>query len=508
MTAAAPSPRHPFIELMARYRAVFQAAWAARDELAGPARAADEIAFLPAAMSLQETPPHPSPRRAAIVIVALFAVALLWACIGKVDIVAVAHGKVVVSERTKLIQPLEASVVKAIHVKDGDKVRAGQLLVELDATAPDADTKRLGQEHDTAQSESLRTQALMQALLSGKEPKLARHETSTQLSAALNPEDRAATQAQLQSEWADISAKQAKLNAEVKHREAEIATVREQINKLQTTLPIVKQREQDFLALGKEGFVASHAAQDKTRERIEMEKDLAMQQARLAEVQAGLLESQRSQASFQTETLRTLRERQTQATLKLSEAREEGVKAQQRSALTRLTAPVDGTVQQLAVHTTGGVVTPAQVLLVVVPEHAEVTAEVQLENQDVGFVNVGQAAAVKFEAFPYTDFGTVPATITVIAADAVTRDTQAAVQNAQAQSGKDTPPDAAQTNAAGSYFPVTLKLSRSTLNVEGKTVKLSPGMALTAEIKTGKRRVIDFLLSPVQRHADESLRER
>ena len=245
MSAATPTavqaPRHPFIELMARYRAVFQAAWAARAELAGPARAADEIAFLPAAMSLQETPPHPSPRRAAIVIVALFAIALIWACVGQVDIVAVAHGKVVVSERTKLIQPLETSVVKAIHVRDGDKVRAGQLLVELDATAPDADTKRLGQERSTALSESLRTQALAASLASNQTPKL------IQLTKAheheLSEADLISAQAQLQSEWADISAKQAKLNAEVKHREAEIATVREQINKLQTTLPIVKQRE-------------------------------------------------------------------------------------------------------------------------------------------------------------------------------------------------------------------------------------------------------------------------
>ena len=153
----------------------------------------------------------------------------------------------------------------------------------------------------------------------------------------------------------------------------------------------------------------------------------------------------------------------------------------------------------------GDVVTQAQVLMVIVPEHPEVTAEIQLENQDFGFVNVGQEAEVRFEAFPYTKYGTVPATVTVLAADAVTRDAQSAAQGAHVGEGNAGP---AQANAAAAYFPATLKLAQSTMSVEGKQVRLSPGLALTAEIKTGKRRVIEYLLSPVQRYASEILRER
>ncbi len=137
--AVAPIQRHPAFDLLARYKAILGAAWQHRAELAGPKRLADEIAFLPAALSLQDTPVHPAPRRFAFGIIALFTLALIWSIIGKVDIVAVAPGRIIVSERTKLIQPLEASVVRRVLVKDGDTVQAGQVLVELDPTIASAD---------------------------------------------------------------------------------------------------------------------------------------------------------------------------------------------------------------------------------------------------------------------------------------------------------------------------------------------------------------------------------
>lgn len=491
----AAAPRHPFMELLARYRAIFKAAWEVRDELAGPKRMADETAFLPAALSLQQTPAHPSPMRAAWAIMALFVLALLWSIFGKVDIVAVAHGRIVVSDRTKVIQPLESAVVKAIHVKDGDHVQAGQLLIELDATATQADANRVTQEQTSARGDALRYKTLLNAM-SGKTLKLPK---GSDLSAA----EQDAVRTQLEADWADIQNKRAKLEAEVELRRAEIATVKQQMAKLETTLPIAKQREQDFLALSKEGFVASHAGQDRTRERIELEKDLDTQVARLAEAKAALKESKQAQAAFEAETLKSLQDKLADSELKRGQTGEEVIKANQRQALMRLTAPVSGTVQQLAIHTTGGVVTPAQALLVVVPDEAQVTAEVQIENQDIGFVREGQEAEIKLDAFPYTRYGTIPATIKVVAADAVTR------QNSSTQDPTTgAPMTADKANAATSAFPATLQLSKTTLNVDGKRVRLSPGMTLTAEVKTGKRRVIDYLLSPIAEHAQESLRER
>lgn len=503
-SASSPKDRHPILGLLAHYRAVFNTAWQHRQELAGPARLADEAAFLPAAMSLQATPPHPAPRRALWAIMVLFAIAVTWACFGQVDIVAVAPGRIVVSEGTKLIQPLEASVVKAILVKNGDQVLAGQTLVELDATMAQADHRRVGEERSAAVSEALRTQALLEAWRRGFRQKNAELQmavdTLTDGSALmdmLNDSDRRLAQSQLLAEWQDMQAQRDKLEADVAMRQAELNTVREQIAKLHATLPIAKKREDDFLALQAQGFVSQHAGQDRTQVRVEMERDLVTQQARLLEMQAAIAQAQITLAAWKTDTLRSLNERHARADLQARALGAESQKTGQREKLTTLTAPVAGTVQQLAVHTTGGVVTPAQVLMVVVPQEAQVTAEVTLENKDVGFVNVGQDAEIKLETFPFTRYGTVPAKVKTITADAVMQ--QSSVQPDHNGEGKTT---------GGAVFPATLTLAANNISVDGKPIKLSPGMNLTAEIKTGKRRVIEYLLSPVQSHVGESLRER
>lgn len=465
-------PRHPVRELLARYKAVFKAAWEHRHELAGPRRMADEVAFLPAALSLQETPVHPAPRRLAWGLMALFVMALLWSIVGKVDIVAVAPGRIIVSDRTKVIQPLEASVVQRVLVKDGDRVQAGQVLVELDPTMATADKTSVQEQLNAAISEEQRTGALLQAMHKGKAPSFDKRQ--------LDP----SMQALLQSEWQDISAKLAKFDAEITRRQAEMATVRETIAKLEATVPMAQNREQDFKRLVTEGFISNHATQDKTRERVELERDLATQRAKLVEAQSTLKETQQSKAAYQAEARRQLNDRNAQAATKRQQLQADRSKASQRERLTQLTAPVTGVVQQLAIHSVGGVVTSAQPLMIVVPDSATVTAEVTVANQDIGFVNAGQAAEVKLETFPYTKYGTVGATVAVVTADAVTDEKK------------------------GSYYPAILTLNQKSMDIDGKRIALSPGMNITAEIKTGQRRIIEFLLSPVQRAGSESLRER
>lgn len=470
--------KHPAIELLARYKAVFQAAWAQRAELVGPARLADEVAFLPAALRLQETPVHPAPRRLAWGLMTLFVLALLWAILGQVDIVAVAPGRIIVSDRTKVIQPLEASVVRRVLVKDGERVQAGQVLVELDPTMATADKANVQEQLKAAASEVMRATALLQSLSSSKllTPVLNGREANL----IQDP----ATLAQLQSEWQDISAKLNKLDAEASRRQAETATVRETIAKLEATVPMAQTREADFVRLVAQGYISGHATQDKTRERIELERDLATQRARLAEAQSAAKETEQAKAAYRAETLRQLNDRQAQATSKHSQLESDASKAERRERLTQLTAPVAGIVQQLAIHSVGGVVTSAQPLMIVVPDSTQVTAEVTIANQDIGFVNAGQMAEVKLETFPYTKYGTVQAKVDVVTADAVTDEKK------------------------GSYYPATLTLSQKDMLIDGKRVNLSPGMNITSEIKTGQRRVIEFLLSPVQRAGSESLRER
>jgi hemolysin D len=453
----------------------------------------------------------------------LFVLALLWSILGKVDIVAVAPGRIIVSDRTKVIQPLEASVVKAVLVKDGDRVKAGQVLVELDPTMAVADMANVQEQLKAAQSEEVRTHALLELLSKKKLPALvlrgpdadlalknpvspknsgegiALREASSITSAIRSkpgtgrdnsaasdtaPQMDAATQAQFQSEWQDIQAKLAKFDAEAARRQTEIDTVKQAIAKLEATVPMAQTREADFKRLVGEGFISSHATQDKTRERVELERDLTVQRSRLLEAQSALNETVQTKAAYKTETLRTLNDRHAQASTKRIQLNADNAKAEQRERQTQLTAPVDGIIQQLAIHTTGGVVTSAQPLMIVVPDSPTVTAEITIANQDIGFVNAGQMAEVKLETFPYTKYGTVLAKVDVVTADAVTDEKK------------------------GSYYPATLTLSQKDMLIDGKRVNLSPGMNITAEIKTGQRRIIEFLLSPVQRAGSESLRER
>jgi hemolysin D len=474
-TAKAAATRHPFIELMGRYRAVLKSAWSARHQMAGPSRLADEAAFLPAALSLQETPVHPAPRRVSMALCALFLIALAWAFLGKIDIVAVAEGRIVVSERTKVLQPLETSVVKRLFVKEGESVEAGQVLVELDATNAMADGASVQEQLASAVSEERRTTALIEALRTQRPPSL---QEGSQGAAAPD------AVARLQAEWGDINAKLAKFHAEQARRQAEIATVASAIDKLEATLPIMRQREADIARLSDQGFMSSHARQDRARERMEQELDLATQRARLAEGRAAQAEALNAMQSYLAETRRVLGERRADAALKHQQLSQEQSKAELRSRLTQLRAPVSGTVQQVAIHTEGGVVTPAQALMVIVPKGAEVTAEVVIDNKDIGFVHRGQPVTVKLETFPFTRYGTIDAEVKSVTADAVNDEKR------------------------GAIFPATLTLAQSGIQVDDKRIALSPGMNVVAEIKTGRRRVIDYLFSPVRKSLDESLKER
>lgn len=461
---------HPLRALLGRYRSVLALSWAHRRELAGPARLAHEAAFLPAALSLQESPAHPAPRRAMVVIVTLFIAALAWSVLGRVDIVAVAQGRIVVSDRTKVVQSLENAVVRAIHVADGQKVRAGEVLLELDPTSASADRASVAEQLRAAESDVARTRALLAALRSGTAPALPR--AAPDVSALLA------------SEWHDLRARLSRLLAERTRREAELRTATELLAKLEATLPLARKREADVKALADDGYAPAHAGQDRARERLELERDIATQQSRIQEARAALAESVQSSAALEAEAARQWSDREAQATVRAAQLRQEGSKTAQRERLTRLLAPVSGTVQQLAVHTLGGVVTGAQTLLVVVPDAAEVTADVTLDNKDIGFVRAGQAAVVKLDTFNFTRYGTVPAQVLRVTADAVVDEKRGAV------------------------FPATLRLQTGHIDIDGKRVRLAPGMTLTAEVHTGRRRVIEYLLGPVTATLNESLRER
>jgi len=464
-------------DFLKRYRAVFGAAWKARREMDPPARGEDERAFLPAHLELIETPASPTARWSMRIIIGMFIVAVTWATLGKLDIVAVAPGKTVVDSRTKVVQPSETAVVRRILVRDGQQVKAGDLLIELDATATGADVAKAGDALANARMTAMRQRALAEAIGTGQP---LRFEAVPGV-----PDARvAAEQALARSQYDALQARRHNLQAVIAQRRAELETTQASIRPLDESARISRTRAEDYAKLVEGKYVGRHDYLLREQERIAAERDLATQRNRVQEIRSALLAADEELrvlvTDFRQQTLDGLRSAEEQ----IGQMNPEVSKAGQRDRLMTMRAPVSGTVQQLAVHTVGGVVTPAQPLMVVVPSEDALEVEATVLNKDIGFVRPGQAVTVKVDSFPYTRYGYLTGKVVSISHDA------------------------AQDEKLGLIFPARVKLERATLNIDGVQVRLSAGMSLSAEIKTGKRRVIDYLLSPLQQHTTESLRER
>lgn len=473
-------------DLLSRYRQVYRAAWAMRRELVPVERNAHELSFLPAALELQDSPPHPAARVAILALISFVLIATLWACFGKVDIVASAPGKLVVSDRSKVIQSLEPGVIKAIYVQDGQLVKAGQVLIELDATLTGAENNKSYSLWQDAKLEALRAHALLNALETQRLPELAQDpELNQQSSGPQVVVDKLADTGRMAlSQWQELQAKVATLEADTSRKRAERAGIIEQVHKLEKTLPFINRRAADYRKLAEQRYVAEHDYLEKELVSIETERDLATQRQKQEELTQAILTNQKQKEATLAEFRRIQHDSLAHANEKIREFAQEVIKAQQRQRQTMLIAPVDGVVQQLAVHTVGGVATAAQPLLVVVPLEDSVEAEAMLENKDIGFVNPGQDAAVKIETFNYTKYGLIDGKVQTVSLDAI------------------------QDEKRGLIYAMRVRLARSAMNIEGKQVQLAPGMAITVEIKTGKRRIIEYFLSPLIQYASEGLRER
>jgi hemolysin D len=464
--------------LLGKYARVLRASWQARRELTPPPRQSLERQFLPAALELQETPPAALPRAILWTLIVAFLATVVWSIVGRVETVAVAHGKIIASDRTKVIQPLETSVVRRILVTDGQSVRAGELLIELDTTISSADARRSKDEWVAARLEAARAKAFLTAMERGGAPPALAHIEGASAETVATETRLLASQVQ------EYRSRLAALDAERAKRQAELQSTRELVAKLEQTVPIAQRRAQDYKNLVAQNFMSQHGYLEREQERIEQERDLAFQRSRERELVLAVEESMQRKAAFIAETRHTVTD-----TLSVAEKRalllsEEVVKTEQRSKLMQLASPVDGTVQQLAVHTVGGVVTPAQPLMVIAPKDYSAEVEAVLENKDVGFVKPAQRAEIKIETFPFTRYGTVPAEVTFVSQDAV------------------------QDEKQGLIFQARLVLARADMQVDERSVKLAPGMAVTAEIKTGERRVIEYFLDPLMRTTNQSLREK
>lgn len=438
-----------YVDLLRRYRDVFGYYWQRRTELSGTAFKPHEAEFLPATLALQEKPVSPAGRWVARILMGLVAVLLLWSILGKIDIIANATGKIIPSAYTKTIASVDIASVKAIHVQEGQTVKPGDVLVELDASASDAERDKASGQRAKALLQVARAKAMIVALDRNIMPVLSSVEGVTA------------------AQWLD-----ARLHLEGQYQDfrAKLARIDGDIARFSQALPLAVQQEKDFRELAGNHDVSEHAYLDKQKARIDLEGQLA--------------DARNQRTALVAATRKEALDAWHDGAKEADATGQDALRADSHSRLLKLTAPVAGTVQQLAVHTIGGVVPAAQTLMEIVPAEPSIQVEATLENKDVGFLEEGQQAEVKVDAYEYTKYGTVPGRVTQVSRDAV------------------------KDEKRGLLYTVIVTLDRSAIEFNGHEMPLIPGMSVSVEIKTGTRRVIEYALSPLLQYGRETLHER
>ena len=468
--------------------------------LRGPKPRNVELEFLPAALEILETPASPAGRAIAATIIAFFAAAIAWATLGHVDIIATASGKIVPTGRTKVVQPLEPGTITAIHVDDGDHVTTGQVLVELDRTVTTAERNRVGHDLLRASLDVARLSALRAGLDAGSGPV-----------GFAPPSDAPADEVErarvaMVAQATEQAAKLASIEQQIAQKNAEAEEIAATIAKLTASLPMVE----DLAELRRKAMqieFGNRVAHLEAQIRLsEQRHDLIVQRRRASEVSAAqqALEWQREQAK--AEYAHKILGDLTDAKQKAAELAEDAVKTARKMAEQVLTSPIDGTVQQLAVHTVGGVVTPAQQLMMIVPADSRLEAEAMVSNRDIGFVREGQPAEIKIDTFNFTRYGLLHGNVVSVSQDAIVRDKPP--DKFSSDKSKGALAESSEPQGQELLYAARVSLDRTQMRIEGRLVNLAPGMAVSVEIKTGSRRVIEYLMSPLLRYKQESLRER
>ena len=459
--------------IVSRYVEVWKAAL--EDERRQPQRIVPQgkaAEFLPAVLEIQDAPPSPIGRAIAGTIMLVFMAGIVWSSVGKIDIVAVAQGKTIPSGHSKIVQPLDSGVITAIHVRDGMEVKKGDPLIELDPTQAGADREKASNEYHSSQLDAAR----LRALLAGND--------HFEAPPGSDPTLVAVQRQMLRDQMAEYQARAESARHTIDQRKEALQVTKENVGRLEATVPIEEQRAQAYRKLLKEKYVSEMDYLQFEQQRIDKKQELAGQRHQLKQNQSALAEAEKNYQVLISEFHKTRQQELSGAETKANSLVQEFVKASQKTGLQRLTAPIDGVVQQLAVHTVGGVVTPAQQLLVVVLKEHQLEVEAWVENKDIGFVKEGQPVEIKVESFPFTIYGIVQGKVVSVSDDAVPQE------------------------KVGLIYAARVSMDRSTMQVEGREVRLSPGMGVTAEIKTGQRRLIEFFLSPLLKSVQETARER
>jgi hemolysin D len=451
-----------------------------------PVSQADPKDFAPGILRVQERPPSPLGRQVLWAVLALFGATLLWALLARLDIVAVAEGKLVPASYLKIVQPAEQGIVKEILVQEGELVKTGQVLIRMDAALTDADVKAIQAEY---QNRRLALRRIDAQLLS--RPLLREKGDPADLIAQLQAQHLANVRA-----YENAIAQEKSMLAKAR---SDLAGAQATRAKLEQVLPHYVEQEKAFEKLTKDGFAGRIMYTDKQRERIEKEQDLRTQEFTINSNSALIEQSESKIAQIAADYRRQLQTERMETASQFEKARGELAKIEHRHGLLELRAPAAGFVKDLATHTAGTVAAPGTILMTLVPRDEPMIAEVWVGNQDIGFVRPGQDVKIKLAPFQFQKYGMIEGKVKQVSADAT--EAPSANTRSDALTGRDRP-------MGPLAFRALVELNSQLLAVQGEKHHVAPGMQVAAEIHLGTRTVMEYLLSPVQKAFHEAARER
>jgi HlyD family secretion protein len=445
---------------------------------------ANVLDFAPPLLRIQEEPPNPMSRKVLWAVLILIGGLVLWSFLGRLDIVAVAEGKLIPQSYVKIVQPAEAGIVKDILVGEGELVKAGQVLMMMDAVLTEADA-------NTLQADFWRKRLTLQRI----DAEIA--DTPFRAVSEAPPGLAREIEAQYRANRSALEAAVAEERSHLLKARQDLAAAEQVRSKLADTLPHYREQEKAFEKLAKDGFAGPLMASDKRRERIEKEQELKTQEYVIESARASMAQSEKTLVQIKSDYRRQLYAERNEVANALDRLAQEITKQAHRRDLLELKAPQDGVVKDLATHTVGTVVQPGTVLLTLVPRNETLRAEVWVSNEDIGFVREGQPVKLKFAAYPFQKYGMAVGKVTHISADAA--DNSA---NNQTRDGDK------QNESAGLVYKALVTIDSMGLEMNENRYPLSAGMQTSAEIRLGTRTVAEYLLSPIQKAWHEAGRER
>ena len=433
----------------------------------------DEKDFLPPAVEILEKPPSPAGRMLVYAILCLFALVILWSFIGEIDEVVVARGKVIPTGYTKVLQSEDKGIVKRILVQEGQRVRQGELLMELDRTMSESDLNAL-------KKEIAYYDMNIKRILAELEDKPFVPDTGN----AADTKDFIQQMSLYNSRQSEKKARLEFYDAQIRQKEDSVRVAESSLEKYRQLLAIAREREQNLKEIVEQGAISKYTYLEFKGKRIELEQNVSMNLSELSAANAEVSAARQQKAQYLAEWNRQLQEELINNRKQYNTLKETERKAELKNKLIEIKSPADGAVHKLDIHTVGAVVTEAQPLMEVVPEGTPMEIEAWMDNKDVGFVFPNMPVEVKIDAFNFQKFGTLKGKVREIS------------------------PDAIESKDGSQLYRVMISMEEEKLHTDARELQVYPGMAVSAEIKTRKKRIIDFFLEPFQTYKSEALRER